>query len=261
MARASERIVVHLCPGIGDFPEGDVLIDREGQPQTVLTVSQRYEPEFLVSNLTIGEFHNFAVGQEGILVHNVSLCEAGEVAMVRILRGLDEKDAKWVLEEVGVDPEQAARILAQSRLPKPAGVADEPFGGKAAGNAPNKVGIIAQADEALSPLAKQFPDAKVGFRGSLARGTKGPHKGGGPFDPTDFDVDAFIVSDELAAAIPKDRNGFRNLGRIAEHRSLIESISTKLRSIAGHRNEPVKFRVFSTEEFLKLAPDEVHLLP
>jgi hypothetical protein len=69
---------------------------------------------------------------------------------------------------------------------------------------------MSQADEALAPLAKKFPDSRAGYRGSLARGKKGAHKGGGPFDPNDFDVDAFIVDDKLAATVPKNAKGFRN---------------------------------------------------
>ena len=120
--------------------------------------------------------------------------------------------------------------------------------------------IMSQADEALEPLAERLPDAKVGYRGSLARGTKGAHKGGGPFDPANYDVDALVVSDDLAAAIPKDSNGFRNLGRLREYQKLIKSISDKLRSFSGHRDEAVKIRVYSSEEFARLAADEVHLL-
>ncbi|MBB01170.1 MAG: hypothetical protein CMJ47_00830 [Planctomyces sp.] len=73
-------------------------------------------------------------------------------------------------------------------------------------------------------------------------------------------MDAFIVSDELAAAIPKDAKGFRNLGRVPEHQGLIKSISDRLRAISGHRDEAVKIRVFSVDEFKKLTPDEIHLL-
>ncbi|MDM5249134.1 hypothetical protein [Lysinibacillus sp. G4S2] len=47
-------------------------------------------------------------------------------------------------------------------------------------------------------MNKIDPNAKVGYRGSLATSRKGPHKGNLPFDPTDFDIDAFIVSDELS---------------------------------------------------------------
>jgi hypothetical protein len=121
--------------------------------------------------------------------------------------------------------------------------------------------IIAKADEILAPLKAAFPDTKVGFRGSLARGTKGSHKGGGPFDPNDYDVDAFVVSDTLATKVPKDAKGFRNLGRLPEHQGLIKSISDKFRALAGHRDQPVKIRVFSEAEFRALSPDEIHLIP
>ena len=132
-------------------------------------------------------------------------------------------------------------------------------------DAPNSVltrnQIITNAQEALGELAKQFPAAKVGFRGSLARGTKGAHKGGGPFDPTNYDVDAFIVSDKLAAMVPKNADGFRNLGRLGEHNGLIKEIGDRLRSIPGHRQGTVKIRVFSEAEFQALSPDEVFLVP
>src|SRR5690606_37272827 len=89
--------------------------------------------------------------------------------------------------------------------------------------------IIEQADSVLAPL-KQLPDVKdVGFRGSLARGTKGAHKGNAPFYPTDYDVEAFIVSDAIAGKVPKDAKGFRNLGRLPDYQKLIKSISDKLR--------------------------------
>ncbi|MFU1794158.1 hypothetical protein ACM1RC_09840 [Paenibacillus azoreducens] len=38
----------------------------------------------------------------------------------------------------------------------------------------------------------------------MATGQKGPHKGNAPFDPTDFDIDAFIVSDKLASRFPSN---------------------------------------------------------
>ena len=105
------------------------------------------------------------------------------------------------------------------------------------------------ADEALAPLAKQFPDARVGIRGSLARGTKGAHKKNAPFDPTNFDVDAFIVSDKLAGLVPPNAQGFRNLARPAEYSGLVRSIGGQLQKIPGIRPDTFKVRVFSTEEF------------
>ncbi len=109
--------------------------------------------------------------------------------------------------------------------------------------------ILSQADEALAPLAKQFPDAQVGIRGSLARGTKGPHKANAPFDPGNFDVDAFIVSDDLAGLVSKDKQGFRNLARLPQFRGLVRDIGKQLQSIPGIRPDTFKVRVFSTKEF------------
>lgn len=53
----------------------------------------------------------------------------------------------------------------------------------------------------LQAIRALDPDAVVGFKGSLARGFKGPHKKSVPFDSSDFDVDAFIVSDTLLLLI------------------------------------------------------------
>ena len=112
-----------------------------------------------------------------------------------------------------------------------------------------RTAILSKADEALAPLAKQFPDAKVGIRGSLARGTKGPHKGGALFDPTNFDVDAFIVSDKLAGMVPPNAQGFRNLARKPEFGGLVRSIGEQLKKIPGIRPDTFKVRVFSAKEF------------
>jgi hypothetical protein len=62
--------------------------------------------------------------------------------------------------------------------------------------------IMAKADVVLAQLKARFPDAKIGFRGSLARGSKGMHKSGVAFDPTSYDVDAFIVSDKTVGIDP-----------------------------------------------------------
>ena len=109
----------------------------------------------------------------------------------------------------------------------------------------------------LSDIRRLAPDAQVGFRGSLARGTKGPHKGNAPFDPSNFDIDAFIVSDELAARFPS-REWFRSGNKIPELANIQQKIGTSLRSqFSGLRNEPFTFRIFTTDEFLrKVKPDE-----
>jgi len=57
---------------------GDIIIGRDGRRHRILGISQRFEGSFPVSNLTIGEFHNYAVGPCSILVHNHAVCAAGQ---------------------------------------------------------------------------------------------------------------------------------------------------------------------------------------
>ncbi|TWT29252.1 hypothetical protein Enr8_51150 [Blastopirellula retiformator] len=60
-----------------ELQAGDVITGRDGRPQIIRQIHQRYEESFPVSNLTIGDFHNYAVGVDSILVHNESLCDDG----------------------------------------------------------------------------------------------------------------------------------------------------------------------------------------
>jgi len=101
------------------------------------------------------------------------------------------------------------------------------------------------------------PNAVVGFRGSLARGYKGPHKGNDPFDPSSFDVDAFIVSDKLAAQIPKSGPGrfvnAQNHPALSTEQTLIDQ---QLRArLPGLKEDPFSFRVFTFDEYLTKAND------
>ena len=64
-------------------------------------------------------------------------------------------------------------------------------------------GVADAIKEHLVAFQTLDPRAQIGFRASLARGRKGPHKGGAPFDSSDFDVDAFLVRDELVGQFPK----------------------------------------------------------
>ena len=100
------------------------------------------------------------------------------------------------------------------------------------------------------------PEAKVGFRGSLASGTKGPHKENNPFDPNDFDVDALIVSDKLAGMIKKDRKGFRSGSRHGQLDEIQATIERSLRSnpiFSGMRAGRFKFRIYSIDEIRRLS--------
>jgi hypothetical protein len=60
-----------------------------------------------------------------------------------------------------------------------------------------------QDDPDIKRVKEQFPDAKFGLGGSVARGTVGnPNKPtvGQPFDPNNFDLDLFVVSDSLPSS-------------------------------------------------------------
>ena len=70
-----------------------------------------------------------------------------------------------------------------------------------------KLARIAEINKAVSEVLQSEldailyldPDAIVGVRGSLARGTKGAGKGFTEFNPDSFDVDAFIISDGFSS--------------------------------------------------------------
>jgi hypothetical protein len=121
--------------------------------------------------------------------------------------------------------------------------------------------IQQQVADAMQPhldaIKSIAPDAEVGFRGSLARGRKGPHKGNAPFDPSAFDVDAFIVSDELAAKYPRN-TWFRAGDQIPELQSAQSQIGSILQEqLPGLKDEPFTFRVFTSDEFArKVGEDE-----
>lgn len=90
----------------------------------------------------------------------------------------------------------------------------------------------------------------------MATGQKGPHKGNAPFDPTDFDIDTFIVSDKLASRFPID-DPWRAGTKIKEIRSLQKEIDKTLKdSLEGLRRVDKKgrpdkftFRIYTQKEF------------
>lgn len=104
--------------------------------------------------------------------------------------------------------------------------------------------------EYVAEIKRMYPDAKIGYRGSLATGTK--FSTGGDFDPNDFDVDAFIVSDELASKF-KPTVIFRRASDIDELRHICEELErTFIKTFKGYRTKPGKqftFRVWTEAEF------------
>lgn len=100
----------------------------------------------------------------------------------------------------------------------------------------------------ISKLKITYPDAQMGYRGSLATGKK--YSTGGPFDPTDWDVDAFIVSDDLAATFTKP--GFRDGRNVVEIKNIADELESSFKLISGYRTEPGKpftFKIFTEAEF------------
>jgi hypothetical protein len=99
-----------------------------------------------------------------------------------------------------------------------------------------------------SQLNNLFPNAKIGYRGSLSTGTK--YSTGGPFDPTDWDVDAFIVSDNLATQI--GGSGFRNGRDINAIEIIADELELSFKNISSYRtelNKPFTLRVWTEAEF------------
>ena len=114
-----------------------------------------------------------------------------------------------------------------------------------------RVGVKETLQENLAQIKEIAPDAKVGYRGSLSRGFKHKEKGGGRFEPKDFDVDGFIVSDELAAQV-KPVRGARWGNDFKPLRGIQKSIHQTLRSLfPGLRNakkDQFQFRIFTKKQ-------------
>jgi RHS repeat-associated protein len=116
---------------------------------------------------------------------------------------------------------------------------------------------------AAGRIKEEFGDAVVGLRGSLVSGTKYDKVARAPvdiFNPGDFDADAFIVSDELAATLPKV-GSFRDGRRNATVDAISAEIESALKSIPGYRtslDKPFTFRVFKLEEFNRQVQKGAH---
>ena len=94
---------------------GDKLIAQDGTEHTIERISQRYERAFPVSNLTIGDFHNYAVGLNSFLVHNESICSEGE----KWLRGLLEEGTETLdtIKEFAKDFDNADEVIKRLVAP------------------------------------------------------------------------------------------------------------------------------------------------
>jgi hypothetical protein len=69
----------HSLPGrwvnSHELRAGDCIITRSGTRAVITEIRQRFDDAFPVSNLSIIGHHNYAVGDVGVLVHNITVCE------------------------------------------------------------------------------------------------------------------------------------------------------------------------------------------
>ena len=136
--------------------------------------------------------------------------------------------------------------------------------------------IVQAIGEAAQPSVKALlaldPEARVGFRGSLANGLKndtklGPNGERVPFDgvvatkngqpytgPQGYDADFFVVSDNLATRLG-NKPFFRNAVRLdTSLNGVFGDFGTGLQSnplLSGMKVEPPTFRVFTSTEIQK----------
>jgi len=114
-------------------------------------------------------------------------------------------------------------------------------------------GLADVVEPQLDAIRKIDPNARVGFRGSLASGIKRAKNGNParPFDPSDFDVDMFIVSDML-----RKGRGFQVGPKPV--RNIAKDIDKRLRQLPGFEGlrggkDKLQFRIWGSEELQKKA--------
>ncbi|MDM5181348.1 DUF6531 domain-containing protein [Massilia sp. DJPM01] len=143
------------------------------------------------------------------------------------------------------------------------------------GNA-NRTLIIGQIEAAVQPSIERIlaldPTAKIGFRGSLVDGLKNPTKlgpdgervafdgivatkGGKPYDgPQGYDIDLFVISDDLAAQFPK-KTFFKDISKLDESlNDTFKDLETTMKDnpvLEGMKSELPVFRVFTKEQIAR----------
>ena len=78
-----------------ELQAGDTITTKSGERYRVTAISQRFAIDHPVSNLSVQQHRNYTVGRHSVLVHNESICEAGEAAIRDML---DEGD--FELDEI-----------------------------------------------------------------------------------------------------------------------------------------------------------------
>jgi RHS repeat-associated protein len=87
-------------------------------------------------------------------------------------------------------------------------------------------------------------DVQYGVRGSLSTGVK--YKTGGPFNPSDFDIDAFVISKDLPAGF--SRKVMPNSMEVKELEQAIERELRALEGFEGMRTQQFGFRNWKREQ-------------
>jgi len=100
-----------------DLLPGDLLLTRDGRQLRVLRITQRYEESFDVCNLTIDANHSFAVGNDGLLVHNTGGCGHLGTAPRRFspqIQNLGDDVSRWLGKDAKVITNDAGDTIIQS---------------------------------------------------------------------------------------------------------------------------------------------------
>jgi filamentous hemagglutinin len=220
----------------------------------------------------------------------------GEYQYQELFRAQLKKDVRGYLRRyvgppagttVAPDPEAAARavVMLQRRTRKKVAVRGEPFWKRLLHDELGAVGrdigklrdrgkratpltreeIVKVVTEIVEPFAVEirqaYPGALVGYRGSLARGRKGRHKGNAPFDPSDWDVDAFVVDDLLALKFRIQRKGLRPGWLFPELKEIEERIDRMLRArLTGLRPKRFAFRFWTRKEYAEIVQKDAYVL-
>lgn len=103
------------------------------------------------------------------------------------------------------------------------------------------------------------PETRIGSRSFVARLAKGKHKSGLLLDSSNFDVDAFIVSDKLAKQIPKG-TWFRSGSNISERSEVQSNLLKRLQELMPGMRNIFEFRIYIEAEYLGEVAKEAHVI-
>lgn len=106
----------------------------------------------------------------------------------------------------------------------------------------------------MPDIKAELPDAQIGYRGSLTTGQRHNNNNPIPFNPNDFDVDAFIVDDDFAALFSSSIR-FRDARKrgSSDIVGICDDLELDFQDLfPGYRieiNKPFTFRVWTQAEF------------